>query len=56
MGQIEAVACEQLLGEVRNGLASRYFRDRVSAEERTAFLEMLRALAVVLPDPVGALR
>jgi putative PIN family toxin of toxin-antitoxin system len=51
-GRIEAVACEQLLTEVRNGLGSRYFRDRLSAEEGTAFLEMLRALAVVMPDPV----
>ncbi len=51
-GQIEAVACEQLLKEVREGLAGRYFRDRVSADERTAFLGMLRALAVIAPDPV----
>lgn len=52
MGQLEAVACEQLLMEVRDRLAARYFRDRVSAEERTAFLEMLGAIAAVLPDPV----
>lgn len=51
-GQIEAAVCEQLLIEVRDGLASRYFRDRVSADERTAFLEMLRALATIAPDPV----
>jgi predicted nucleic acid-binding protein len=43
------------LKEAREGLAGRYFRDRVSAEERTAFLEMLRALAVVAPDPVDPL-
>ena len=51
-GQIEAVACEELLAEVRNRLGSRYFQDRVSVEEGTTFLEMLRAFAVVLPDPV----
>lgn len=33
-GAVELVACETLLGEFERGLASRYFRDRVTEEER----------------------
>lgn len=55
-GEIEAVACEQLLGEVRKGLASTYFQDRVTIEEGAALLAMLHATALLLPDPVDPAR
>lgn len=47
------VACDQLLNEVRRGLASSYFRERVSKDESVTFVAMLRALAAILPDPVS---
>jgi len=49
---IEMIACEKLLGEFERGLEGRYFRDRVSAEERTLITAMVRGIATVLPDPV----
>jgi putative PIN family toxin of toxin-antitoxin system len=51
-GQIEMVACGHLLGEVRDGLGGRYFRDRIVDEEREAIPAMLAALAMIAPDPV----
>jgi putative PIN family toxin of toxin-antitoxin system len=50
-GEIERVACERLLDEVRRGLDGRYFRDRIDENERLAIPAMLRALALVVPDP-----
>ena len=50
-GEIDMVACERLLAEVRDGLATRYFRGRLTEEERAAFPPMLGALAVLLEDP-----
>jgi PIN domain len=49
-GEVEVIACDHVLIEVRNGLAGGYFRDRVSDDERTAFLAMLRTLAAPLAD------
>ncbi len=46
------VACDTLLSEVCGGLAGRYFRDRITDEERTVIPAMLAALAVIAPDPV----
>lgn len=50
-GYIEMVVCEQLLDEVRRGLDGRYFRERISENERLAIPAMLRALAVMVTDP-----
>lgn len=50
-GDIEMVACEHLLGEVRRGLDGRYFRDRIGENERVAIPAMLRGLALMVPDP-----
>lgn len=50
-GDIEMVACERLLDEVRRGLEGRYFRDRLGENERVAIPAMLRALALMVPDP-----
>jgi putative PIN family toxin of toxin-antitoxin system len=52
-GEIEMVACEQLLTEVRDGLASPYFQDRLTDREGAAFVAMLRTLAVILADPIS---
>jgi putative PIN family toxin of toxin-antitoxin system len=45
------VACERLLDEVRRALDARYFRERISENERLAIPSMLRALALMVPDP-----
>lgn len=50
-GDIEMLACDRLLDEVRRGLEGRYFRDRINEEERLAIPAMLRVLALVVPDP-----
>lgn len=50
-GQIEMVVCPQLNSEVASGLQSRYFRDRITAEERAAIPAMLEALGVLASDP-----
>lgn len=50
------VACETLFGEFERGLASRYFRDRVSDEERVLLCAMVRGIATVFPDPARPLR
>lgn len=48
-GDIEMVA--RLLDEVRRGLGGRYFRERISEDERLAIPAMLRVLALMVPDP-----
>ena len=50
-GDIEMVACGHLLDEVQRGLDGRYFRERISENERLAIPAMLRALALMVPDP-----
>lgn len=52
-GEIEMVACPQLLHEVRKGLAGRYFRERITDEERDSIPAMLAALAFMAADPVS---
>jgi uncharacterized protein len=44
-------ACQRLLDELSRALSGRYFTDRLTAEERSALDSLLRAAAVVLPDP-----
>ncbi len=46
------VVCERLIGEVRRGLETPYFRDRVGREARLAFEAMIVSAGVHLPDPV----
>jgi hypothetical protein len=48
------VTCEQLLGEVERALAGRYFTRRVTAEERIAYLALIRAIGAARPDPSPA--
>jgi len=50
-GEIEMVACERLLDEVRRGLDGRYFRERIDDNERVAIPTMLLALALMVTDP-----
>lgn len=46
------VACEMLIGEVEQALETRYFSSRLTSEQRAAVGVLLRATAVMLPDPV----
>ncbi len=43
--------CDQLLHEVQRALTSKYFTQRVTAEERSAYLWLLRTIGVRRPDP-----
>ncbi|MGC2374146.1 MAG: putative toxin-antitoxin system toxin component, PIN family [Solirubrobacteraceae bacterium] len=52
-GAVEMVVCERLLGEVRRGLDSRYFRGRLSDEERKDIPPVLARASLMLPDPVS---
>ena len=52
-GAVEMVACERLLDEVRRGLDSRYFRGRLSDEEREEIPLALARAGLTLPDPVS---
>lgn len=52
-GAIEMIACETLFVEFERGLEGRYFRHRVSAEERALLGAMMRGVATVVPDPVA---
>ncbi len=47
------VVCDQLLGEVERGLDSRYFRDRLTQEEREEFPSALARIGLHRPDPVA---
>lgn len=46
------VICEQLLDEVERALASKYFTQRVTAEERIAYLSLIRTIGAAHPDPL----
>lgn len=52
-GVIEMIACEALFAEFDRGLQGRYFRDRVSDDERVLIGAMVRGIATVFPDPVA---
>jgi hypothetical protein len=47
------VVCDRLLDEVRRGLDSRYFRDRLSADERKSTLAALATIGTKAADPVS---
>jgi uncharacterized protein len=47
------VVCERLLGEVRRGLDNRYFRGRLSDEERKEIPSALARAGLMLPNPVA---
>jgi putative PIN family toxin of toxin-antitoxin system len=50
-GDLEAVACPLLIGEVRENLAAPYFRSLLSELEAREAVEAYGDLAVVLQDP-----
>ncbi len=50
-GEFEMLICKRLLGEVERALNGRYFTKRVAAEERIAYLALIRTLGVNQPDP-----
>jgi putative PIN family toxin of toxin-antitoxin system len=51
-GKFEVVACERLLVELDRALSRRYFVERLTDTERAATTAIMRALAIVLPDPI----
>ena len=50
-GQVEMLICDRLLDEVERALTGKYFTERVTAEERAAYLSLIRAIGVDQPDP-----
>ncbi|CAN5441177.1 hypothetical protein BH20ACT15_BH20ACT15_00550 [soil metagenome] len=54
-GKVEMIACARLIGEVRRGLESSYFRERLPAEDREAVLTGLERIALMRDDPVSPL-
>jgi putative PIN family toxin of toxin-antitoxin system len=51
-GDLEAVACPLLIGEVRDNLAKPYFRALLSELEAQEAVEAFSDLAVMLADPI----
>jgi uncharacterized protein len=51
-GDLEAVACPLLIGEVRENLTTPYFRGLLSEPEAREALEAYSDLAVMLADPI----
>jgi putative PIN family toxin of toxin-antitoxin system len=47
------VACDHLLAEVDRALQGRYFATRLTDDERASVSALLRAITVILPDPVS---
>jgi putative PIN family toxin of toxin-antitoxin system len=52
-GAVEMVVCEQLLGEVRRGMDSTYFRGRLTTEERETSLAAIARIGLTMDDPVS---
>jgi putative PIN family toxin of toxin-antitoxin system len=52
-GAAEMVICDQLLGEVQRGLDNRYFRGRLTEDEREALPTALARVGLRRPDPVS---
>lgn len=52
-GTAEMVVCDQLLSEVQQGLEGRYFRDRLTDEEREELPIALARIGLHMPDPVA---
>jgi putative PIN family toxin of toxin-antitoxin system len=50
-GTVEMVVCNHLLDEVRRGLESRYFRERISDEEREGILDGIVHVALSMAYP-----
>jgi uncharacterized protein len=51
-GDFELIVSEQLLGELESTLRAAKIRKRVSAEDATQFLALIRDLAALAPDPM----
>ena|GEM_PF-73073 len=47
------IVCEQLLDEMRRGLETRYFRDRLTGEERKGIMDALVHVGLMVPDPAS---
>ena len=52
-GTLEMIVCEQLLEEMRRGLETRYFRDRLTNEERRGIMDALTHIGLRVADPVS---
>lgn len=52
-GAAEMVVCDRLVGEVERGLASPYFRRRLTEEEREELILALVRIGLHRPDPVA---
>jgi putative PIN family toxin of toxin-antitoxin system len=52
-GAVEMVVCDQLLGEVERGLDGRYFRGRLTQEEREELPSALARIGLHRPDPIA---
>jgi putative PIN family toxin of toxin-antitoxin system len=50
-GTVQAVACPQLITEVRDGLHKPYFATRVNDHEAREALAAITRVLVILPDP-----
>ncbi len=50
-GDVEIVVCDRLLDEVRRGLESSYFRDRLPEDDREQVVAALERIAVMQDDP-----
>jgi putative PIN family toxin of toxin-antitoxin system len=52
-GAAEMVVCDQLLDEVERGLENRYFRKRLTDEERKELRTAIARVGLHMPDPVA---
>ncbi len=50
-GEFELVVCEELLSELARTLRSPKLAQRVSEQEATEFLDLVRAVGNLVPDP-----
>jgi putative PIN family toxin of toxin-antitoxin system len=51
-GQVEVLACPQLLNELEAGLAKPYFRTRLDHAQARRAVEAIRSATIALADPV----
>lgn len=52
-GEIQVVACAELIAELDRALSRRYFTERLTENERSSATQIVEALAIMLPDPVA---
>ncbi len=52
-GTVEMIVCDQLLGEMSRGLQTRYFRDRLTNEERKGIMDALAHIGLKVADPMS---